>query len=707
MELMAEPQRTENNSNESPSDSAYASPLKATFGFQSAEGTYAADTVTDSDSQEISNSDRKTMLDFNSREIPVATQTIPQLVSESCVRQPEALAVASWDRDLTYKVLDDLSLTLAAHLRKIVGTQPTGILTVFSKSALGVVTLLAVLRSGHYYIPVDPAHPSSRQRTMCEQARCQAILTTPEHEQICETLGPASGLTITWDFLQGLPSPDDGTSDASNIDGRCVVLFTSGSTGKPKGVLLKHRAVSTSLQDHGAYIGVDSSSHMLSFASYAFDAHLWDTWTCLIFGGTVCIPSDSERMNDLQGFINRARVTVGLLMPAALQYLEPDAMPHFKTLGVGGEAITKSHLSPWEASSTKVVEMYGPTECCVYSSVNMQLKPDDPSDIGRPVGGGIWIADPANVNRLLPCGTEGELIIAGEHLADGYLDDAAMTEASFLSPAWPDWVPEYRRAYRTGDLAVLDSNGTLRISGRMDGQIKISGLRIERAELEHHIASCGIHARLPVVEKIEISPGNYRLVCFLVPDGVNAPFCAILVPNEELARIEVAICEHLAREVPVGWIPSSFVFLTKMPLNVSDKIDRQHLRQLYKDSNASLSPQSQTSPPSDNSEAQVKGSDPTSTSETKALIREAWSQVLGVDASHISDDSNFVRLGGSSINAIKLIAVLRKKTVDITTSQVLANPVLLEQVKIVQSNQAKGTEPRRMRSRTPEPFELL
>jgi amino acid adenylation domain-containing protein len=694
--------------NEDRSNPTHASTSEVASGNQSDAVTHtnATAVVNDNDPYEVSASDRETMLEFNSREIPVATRTISQLVSDSCVHHPEAIAVASWDRQISYKALDDLSQALAAHLRKTVGTQPTAILTVFSKSALGVVVLLAVLRSGHYYVPVDPSHPLSRKRTMYELARCQAILGSSNTEQICEISDSAVNTVVTWEFLEELSSPNEGQMDASDIDGRCVVLFTSGSTGKPKGVLLKHRAVSTSLQDHGAYIGVDKSSRMLSFSSYAFDAHLWDTWTCLIYGGTVCIPNDSERMNDLQGFINRARVTVGLLMPAALQYLEPDAMPHFKTLGVGGEAITKSHLSSWRASSTKVVEMYGPTECCVYSSVNMQLSPDDPSDIGKPVGGGIWITDPTDINRLMPCGTEGELVITGHHLADGYPGDVEKTEASFVTPNWPDWVPGHRRAYRTGDLAVLDSAGTLRIRGRMDRQIKISGLRIERAELEHHIASCDTHASSPVVEKVEIAPGNHRLVCFLVPDGISAPFCAILLPNEELTRIEVAIREHLNREVPAGWVPSSFVFLTNMPLNTSDKIDRQHLLQLYKDSNQSSSQQSPTSPLSNGPEPRIKGSNPAS-SEPEAVIRQAWSQVLGVDASHIRDDSNFVRLGGSSINAIKLVAVLRKRSVDITTTQVLAHPVLLEQVRIVQSNQANGAEPQRVRSRTPEPFELL
>jgi amino acid adenylation domain-containing protein len=689
------------------SDSGYATPLEVASGVQFAEILPAVDTVTDHDPYEISASDKKIMLEFNSREIPVATQTIPQLVSDQCARQPEEIAVASWDQDLTYKALDDLSIALAAHLRKTLGTQPTAILTMFSKSALGVVVLLAVLRSGHYYIPVDPAHPLSRKRTVYEQARCLAILSSSKSEKICEALDPALDMAITWEFLQKLPSPNDEISDASSIDGRCVVLFTSGSTGKPKGVLLKHRAISTSLQDHGAYIGVDSSSRMLSFASYAFDAHLWDTWTCLIYGGTVCIPNESERIDDLQGFINRARVNVGILMPAALQYLEPDAMPHFKILGVGGEAVTKSHLGPWETSSTKVVEMYGPTECSVISSVNMQLSPDDPSDIGRPVGGAIWITDPTDVNRLLPCGTEGELVVTGHHLADGYLDEVAKTEAAFVTPTWPDWVPGDRRAYRTGDLAVLDSAGTLRIRGRMDGQIKISGLRIERAELEHHIASCEKHGSLPVIEKVEMAPGNHRLVCFFVPSGFSAPFCAVLPPNEELTMIEVAIREHLAREVPAGWIPSTFVFLTKMPLNTSDKIDRQYLVRLYKDSKPPSSLQSRTSPPIDGPEPCLMESVFDAFSETNVLFREAWSQVLGVDASHISDDSNFVRLGGSSINAIKLVAVLRKQGLDINTSQVLAHPVLREQVRLVHSNQPSDTKPQQTRARTPEPFELL
>jgi amino acid adenylation domain-containing protein len=666
-----------------------------------------ADTNDQDSSNDISVYDKKTMLEFNSRKIPAATRTISQLVSDSYKRQPEAIAVASWDRDLSYKDLDSLSLTFAAHIRKTIGTQPSAILTVFGKSALAVVVLLAIIRSGHYYVPVDPSHPLARKRTVCEQSRCRAILTSQQSEHTCTGLESPSIQTFSWGFLDELPSFGNDDGDASSINDIGVVLFTSGSTGTPKGAVLSHRAITTSLLDHGAYLGVDASSRMLSFASYAFDAHLWDTWTCLIYGGTVCIPNDSERTNDLQGFINRAQVSIGMLMPAALELLEPDAMPSLKKLGVGGDAVTKSHLLPWKNSQTQVFEVYGPTECTVYSSLNTQLSAGDPSDIGKPVGGGLWITDPANVNRLLPCGTEGELIITGHHIADGYLNDPARTKAAFVTPAWPDWVPEPRLAYRTGDLAVLDSSGTLRIRGRIDRQIKLNGLRIERGELEHHIASCELHASLPVVEKVEMSPGKYQLVCFFVPRDISAPFCAILHQNEALAKIESTVREELAREVPANWTPNAFVFLTQMPLNTSDKIDRQQLLRLFKDSAVPPPQEPSTYPQAETSDQRPNGTTTDEASETKDLLRRAWSQVLGIDASQISDDANFSRLGGSSMDAIKLVANLRKQSVDIDTTQVLTHPILSDQASLHIQKKASSTQPEEERVRTPEPFELL
>jgi amino acid adenylation domain-containing protein len=685
---------------DSPSESALSTPCT--------EISEVTDTAEQGKSDDISAHDKEVMLELNSRDIPVATRTISQLVSDSYSHQPEAIAVASWDRDLSYKALENLSQALAAHLRHNIGTQPVPILTVFGKSALGVVVLLAVIRSGHYYVPMDPSHPLARKKTVFEQARCRMVLTSAESEQTCMGLESPSTLAITWDFLERLSCSNDGSADASSIDGIGVVLFTSGSTGKPKGAVLSHRAISTSLMDHGAYLGLDSSSRMLSFASYAFDAHLWDTWTCLIYRGTVCIPNDSERTNDLQGYINRAQVSVGMLMSAALEYLEPDGMPFLKKLGVGGDAVTKSHLLPWADSKTQVFEAYGPTECSVFSSLNTQLSSEDPSDIGKPVGGRIWITDPENVDRLLPCGTEGELVITGHHIAEGYLHDIEKTEAAFVTPAWPDWVPGPRRAYRTGDLAVLDTSGTLRIRGRMDRQIKLNGLRIERGELEHHIASCDLHASLPTVEKVELATGKHQLVCFFVPSGISAPFCAILPPNEALAKIEDTVRERLSREVPASWMPNVFVFLTQMPLNTSDKIDRQHLLRLFKDSAAPPpAPQSSPTPQAKSSSQRPNETISGAAADTKDILRRAWSQVLGIDASQITDNANFLRLGGSSMDAIKLVANLRKQSVDINTTQVLTHPILSDQASLHNQKKESSIQPEQERVRTPEPFELL
>lgn len=232
-------------------------------------------------------------------------------------------------------------------------------------------------------------------------------------------------------------------------------------------------------------------------------------------GGTICIPTNDERMSDLQGFVNRARISIGLLPPAALEFLEPGGLRTIQLLGLGGEATNANQLQRWKECGTRFANCYGPTECCVMSTINTHLTSADPSDIGKPVGGSCWVCDPNDTSRLLPCGLEGELVVTGANVAEGYLDEPEKTAKAFVTPTWPEWAPQHVRAYRTGDLAVLDRAGTLRIRGRIDRQIKFYGQRIERTELEQAIASCGLHnpTSLPVIEKIE-SCGRQQLVCF-------------------------------------------------------------------------------------------------------------------------------------------------------------------------------------------------
>jgi amino acid adenylation domain-containing protein len=630
----------------------------------------------------ISKADQDLILKFNSRKIEVANETISRLVSKSAQNTPAGIAVDSWDMSLSFATLESLSTRLSQHLRETLGCERKPIMTVFRKSALAVVVLLAILKSGNFYVPADPSHPRSRIQAMKKQAGCSAILTSRECKKATTGVDGAPPQVITFDMIYALPSAD-AVEDASQLEGSCVVLFTSGSTGTPKGVLLSHKAVATSLSDHGSRIGVSTASRMLSFASFAFDAHLWDTWTCLIHGGTVCIPNEKDRMDDLQGFMTRLKIDVALLVPAALEALEPNGLSNLQTLIVGGEAVTTHQLGRWAGTGIRVVNAYGPTECSVMSTLNLDLKASDPTDLGQPVGGQCWIVDPDDHNILLPCGTEGELVVTGEHLAQRYIADDVKTAAAFVYPQWPSWAPQGQRAYRTGDLAILDAQGILRIRGRKDRQIKLHGLRIERTELEHLIASCELHDSVPVVEKVSGAWGD-RLVCFMVPRGIQAPFFALLVHAQELDLLEATVRSRLRESVPSGWVPSHFVFVTKIPLNTSDKVDRARLLRAYEERFASslrhdsgiATPSSEAMP---SSHAAHISQGETEVRPTEGLdsivqtIRKVWARVLAMSESQVRDNIDFLRLGGSSLHAIRVVSAMRAQGLLISTTQILSN----------------------------------
>ena len=665
----------------------------------------------------ISERDQTLILGFNSREIKVAEETISRLVSSNALTTPSAIAVDSWDMSLSFATLEDLSTRLSQHLRDTVGCEQKPIMTVFRKSALAVVVLLAILKSGNFYVPADPSHPRSRIQTMEEQAGCLAILTSQDCEQITSSIDGTQPVVITFDMIFALPSADDTVKDASRLGSPCVVLFTSGSTGTPKGVLLSHKAIATSLSDHGQRIGVSTASRMLSFASFAFDAHLWDTWTCLIHGGTVCIPHEKDRMDDLQGFLIRSNVNIALLMPAALEVLEPAGLGALQTLIVGGEAVTTHQLARWADTSIRVVNAYGPTECSVMSTLNLDLKAPDPTDLGQPVGGNCWIVDPDDYNILLPCGAEGELVVTGEHLAQCYIGDDAKTSSAFVHPQWPSWAPQGQRAYRTGDLALLDAQGTLRIRGRKDRQIKLHGLRIERTELEHLIAACELHDSIPVVEKVSGAWGD-RLVCFMVPRGMQAPLFALLVHAQELEVLETTVRSRLRETVPSGWIPSHFAFVTKIPLNTSDKVDRARLLRAYEEGFASLlrhdsgiaTPSSEEMPSSHAahiSQGQTEERAAGDLDTVGQTIRKVWAQALGMNASQVRDNIDFLRLGGSSLHAIKVVSAMRAQGLVVSTAQILSNATVRDIALSCVSESRSLARVAADNNEDPPPFSLL
>ena len=245
--------------------------------------------------------------------------------------------------------------------------------------------------------------------------------------------------------------------------------------------MLEHRALATSFRAGAAAMGINSSTRSFQFANYTFDASIEDIISPLLVGGTVCVPSEFARINDLSGAITSLNANWTNLTPSVASLLRPKDVPCLKTLVLGGEAVRQDIVDIW-AQHVVLLNSYGPSESSVTCAVsNRVINGVDPKNIGRGSGCALWVADSFDHNRLVPIGAVGEMLVDGPTLARGYLNDSIKTAASFIeSPAWIEDCASHnpRRMYKTGDLVRFATDGTITFVGRKDTQIKLFGVGI-------------------------------------------------------------------------------------------------------------------------------------------------------------------------------------------------------------------------------------
>lgn len=225
-------------------------------------------------------------------------------------------------------------------------------------------------------------------------------------------------LAVDRSFCSNLPTINEQPCLAVKPQHPAVVIFTSGSTGKPKGIVLEHVEVCTSSLAHGTLQGLGPGSRVLQFAAYTFDVSLQDIYTNLMLGGTLCVPSDEARMNNLAGVINDMNINYACLTTTVACLLKPAQVPTLKTLTLAGEAVTREALETW-ADNAELHNAYGPAECSVCTWKGFLKCADDPANIGRGLASHTWVVDPNDHNRLVPVGCSGELLIEGPLLARG------------------------------------------------------------------------------------------------------------------------------------------------------------------------------------------------------------------------------------------------------------------------------------------------
>ncbi|KAJ0167982.1 Nonribosomal peptide synthetase 8 [Colletotrichum tanaceti] len=629
-----------------------------------------------------------------------ATRPVPvhALIEDRALRRPGAPAIYAWDGEMTYRELDEAATAVARRVLALgIGGPGVPVALCFEKSMWYSVAMVGVLKSGNAFVPVDISNPTSRREEILRQlgistsagliicSRDQAPSLRGLSRHILELDGETLAQISSAKYYSSSRLP---SAVPAQLTDPAYIIFTSGSTGTPKGVVVEHGAYSYAAQAHGPGIRIDAGSRVLQFASYGFDTSMEDHLTTLAVGACLCVPSDGARLSlrDLASFASASRANWAHLTPSFAELLTPALLPTIKTMVLGGEPMTAGNIRTWAASpdhdeyddTTELIQVYGPSECCVTSTISPAMSPDDgPTNIGSAVPGcGTWIVRPDDPNALQAVGAVGELLVEGPILARGYLDSPEMTGSSFTRGL--DWAPE-KRLYKTGDLVRYDSSGRLHFVHRRDGgQVKLRGQRIELGEIERQMAlDPRVRHGLALVPAGS-GPCAGRLTAVIVLDGRFADDdddaagsdMSSTSPGSTMELLDTPWLEHigcvrdrLLDTLPPYMNPELWIILKSMPRNSSGKLDRKtvagYLEDLTPEEFAAILPRME----------EETGDRPGS--EAEVGMRRVWSEVLNVPEEEIGWNSSFYYLGGDSISAMTISGMLRQMDLDVSTADIL------------------------------------
>jgi len=591
------------------------------------------------------------------------TATLPARFAEQAARTPTAVAVTFGDEAVTYAELDARANRLAHRLVKL-GARPDALVGLcVERSVETVVGILAILKAGAGYLPLDPAYPEDRLAYMLEDSGVQVVVTTSELADRLSVDGPTL-VRLDADAEAIAAEPSDAPSIDLSPESLAYVIYTSGSTGRPKGVQVTHANVARLFQSTDAWFGFTAEDVWTLFHSYAFDFSVWELWGALLYGGRlVVVPFEVSRSpEEFYALVAEEGVTILNQTPSAFRQLmradevaaERGEMRELALRHVvfGGEALDPATLRGWVErrgdDRPSLVNMYGITETTVHVTYRVIRAADTVDGAASPIG--VAIPDLAihlldRNGQLVPTGIVGEMYVGGAGVARGYLGRPELTAQRFVPD--PFSAMPGARLYRSGDLArwtetesaevrecgsALDPRGAdnalphsrthaLLFQGRADDQVKVRGFRIELGEIESVLL-----AHPSVREAVVLARGEAeerRLVAWVVADGASA----------------AELRAHLLAHLPDYMAPSAFVFLDALPLTRHGKVDR---RALPEPSAADLSGAGYVAP----------------RTPTEELLAAVWAELLGAERVGVED--GFFELGGHSLLATRVASRVRE-----------------------------------------------
>lgn len=576
--------------------------------------------------------EQKILVDFNNTQVEYPIdQTLHQLFEKQVERTPDSIAVVFGEEQLTYQELNIRANQLATTLREK-GVKPDQIVAIMVERSLEMmIGIMGILKAGGAYLPISPDYPVDRITYMLGDSGTEILLT---HKGFVDQI--ESSIEI-FDLEDGSLYVGEGANLqwVNTSQDLAYVIYTSGSTGRPKGVMIEHAGVINRLNWMVKKYSFGSDDIILQKTPFTFDVSVWELfgWTLVGAKLSLLVPEGEKDPSILMESIQKQGVTrihfVPSMLNLFLQHIEEckeySRLSSLKQVFASGEALTLAQVERfnnllYENNTTRLSNLYGPTEATVEVSYfecstgeKLERVP-----IGKPIDNTqLYVVD--QNNQLCPVGVPGELCIAGDGVARGYINKPDLTAQKFVpNPFGPGQI------YHTGDLTRWLPDGNIEFLGRIDFQVKIRGFRIELGEIENQILQHEAVKETIVVVKEDASGSKYM--------------CAYLVGDRELTVTELR--SHLAQQLPAYMIPAYFIQLDQMPLNHNGKINRK----AFPEPTSNLKMGGEYIPP---------------TNAIEERLVAIWQEVLGVEG--IGIGHNFFEVGGHSLKAAEIVSRIHKE----------------------------------------------
>jgi amino acid adenylation domain-containing protein/non-ribosomal peptide synthase protein (TIGR01720 family) len=604
----------------------------------------------------LSASERRLLVDEWSGSVadPAPALLVHQLFEQHVERHPKKNAVVFESARLNYDELNTRANKLAHYLRRRGVGVDVPVAICVERSLEMVVAVMAVLKSGGAYVPLDPRYPRERLAYMLAETRAPWLLT---QKHLLAGLPESStrALCLDEDWDQIARESEDNPELIHERDSLAYLIFTSGSTGRPKGVMVSHRSLAAAYHSWRKPYLLDSSPCVLQTANFSFDVFTADVLRGLISGGRLVLCSWDTLLSpeNLYQLMRAEKVDFAEFVPALLrqllQYVEEtqQTFDFMRVLISGSDALYAEEYKKLRrlcGADARVFNSYGLTETTIdniiFESSGREINLNGATPLGRPFSGTrVYIVD-AQLQPV-PAGVTGELFISGDCVARGYLNRPDLTAARFYPN--PFAVEPSERLYQTGDLARFLPDGNIEFVGRKDEQVKVRGYRIELGEIE---ATLKQHAHLRdavVVAQRNGSPGETRLIAYVVSAG---------------DQVSKQLREFLAESLSEQMIPSAFVFVDAIPVTPNGKVDRCALPA-----------------PDFSAESSVSDSDDAPRTEAERILVRIWSELLKLERIGVHD--NFFHLGGDSILSIQVVARARQSGLQLTPRQIFEHPTIM------------------------------